>query len=59
MTALKSMVRWAEVKMTARMVKHNVPLAFTDHALEYPSKRYFPRFRDSKGIYSSVKTKTT
>ena len=33
MSPLEAKVRRAEVKMTATMVKHNVPLAFAEHLI--------------------------
>ena len=50
-------MRRAEVKMTATMVKHNVPLAFTDH-LSPLLRDIFPDSEIAK-VYSSAKTKTT
>lgn len=57
MSALEAKVRRAEVKMTATMVKHNVPLAFAEH-LSPLLKEMFPDSEISKG-YASGKTKTT
>ena len=56
MTPLEAKVRRAEVKMTATMVKHNVPIAFAEHLS--PLLREI--FTDSEiaKAYSSGKTKT-
>ena len=50
-------MRRAEVKMTATMVKHNVPLAFADH-LSPLLRDIFPDSEIAK-VYNSAKTKTT
>ena len=57
MIALESKVRRAEVKMTATMVKHNVPLAFADH-LSPLLKDIFPDSEIAKA-YNSAKMKRT
>ena len=57
MSSLEAKVRRAEVKMTATMVKHNVPLAFAEH-LSPLFKVMFPDSEIAKG-YGCGKTKTT
>ena len=57
MNPLEAKVRRAEVKVTAAIAKHNIPLAFADH-LSPLFKEIFPDSEIAKA-YSSCKTKIT